>query len=167
MRRLVRFSCQAVAYAAFAVTIGYLSRSPAYEYAAPGRAVIKVSMSHATDRVKPCIQLSPQDIARLAPNMRRDMQCERKRLPLVMELEVDGETRLHVEAPPSGLWGDGPASVYQTLDVDPGRHLVRARLRDSERDEGWDYSHEEPVILEAGRYFTVTFRPETGGFQFR
>jgi hypothetical protein len=117
--------------------------------------------------VEPCVQLSPEEVAKLAPNMRRDIQCERKRLPLVMELDVDGETRVHVEAPPSGLWGDGPASVYRTLDVDPGRHLVRARLRDSDREEGWDYVREEPVVFEAGRYFTVTFRPETGGFRFR
>jgi hypothetical protein len=32
---------------------------------------------------------------------------------------------------------------------------------------GWDYTHTEDVTLVAGRYLTVTFRAETGGFNFR
>ena len=70
-------------------------------------------------------------------------------------------------APPSGLWSDGAASVYERFDVEPGQHTVTARLRDTNRSEGWDYVYTETVTLVEGRYFTVTFRPETGGFSFR
>ena len=163
----LRLCLQAIAYTVFAVAVGYLSASPAYDYADPEYATIKLSLSHAANRVKPCVRLTAQQIAELAPNMRRPETCERRRLPLSVELEIDGSTVANIEALPSGLWKDGPASVYKRLEVEPGTHTITARLRDSSRSEGWDYAHTEDATLVAGRYFTVTFRAETGGFRFR
>jgi hypothetical protein len=85
----------------------------------------------------------------------------------VLELDVDGETVISIEAKPSGLWGDGPSSVYERFAVQPGPHRITARLRDTARSEGWDYTRTEDVVLQSGRYFTVTFKSETGGFNFR
>lgn len=163
----LRILVQAIAYAAFAFVLGYLSASPAYDYASAGNATVKLSLSHAANRVKPCVRLTPRQIAELAPNMRRPEQCERQRLPLIVELEIDGDVVANIEAPPSGLWSDGPASVYERFEVEPGTHTVTARLRDTGRSVGWDYTHTEEASLVAGRYFTVTFRAETGGFSFR
>ncbi len=167
MKRGYSLLLQAIAYTAFAAPIGYFSLSPAYRYASPDRAAVKLSLSHATQRVKPCKVLSPEDIARLAPNMRRELQCERERLPLAMELDVDGETVMRIHEPPSGLWRDGPALVYRRFELPPGRHRLAVRLRDSARQAGWDYSDDVDVRLEPGRYFTITFRPATGEFVFR
>ncbi len=167
MRKAAGIVLQAFTYAMFAVCIGLLSAWPSYDYAAADRAMLKLSLSHATARTEPCVRLTPQEIAELAPNMRRPERCGRERLPLGVELEIDGELVLRLEAPPSGLWNDGPASVYERLAVDPGAHEVTVRLRDSARSSGWDYSHSEEVRFERGRYFTVTFKAETGGFRFR
>lgn len=167
MHSVLKIAMQIVAYAGFAVVVGYLSASPAYDYAAADRAIVKLSLSHAANRVEPCVRLTPKQIAELAPNMRRAEKCERERLPLMVELEVDGEVVLDIEAPPSGLWNDGAASVYERFDIAPGEHAITARLRDSARGQGWDYAHTETVVLEAGRYFTITFRAGTGGFEFR
>jgi hypothetical protein len=167
MNNGLRLFLQAITYAVFAILVGYLSASLAYNYADPGNATIKLSLSHAADRVKPCVRLTPEQLAELAPNMRRPETCERQRLPLTVELEIDGEAVANIEAPPSGLWNDGPASIYERFEAQPGRHTISARLRDSNRTEGWDYMHTEDVTLVAGRYFTVTFRAETGGFSFR
>ena len=167
MTRGLRIVVQAIAYAAFALVLGYLSASPAYDYASAGNATVKLSLSHAANRVKPCVRLTPRELAELAPNMRRPEQCERERLPLIVELEIDGDVVASIEAPPSGLWDDGPASVYERFEVEPGTHTVTARLRDTDRSDGWDYTHTEEASLVAGRYFTVTFRAETGGFSFR
>jgi len=156
-----------VSYAAFAALVGYFATMPAYHYADPAAASIKVSLSHASNRVKPCVPLTPEQIAELAANMRRTEACERQRLPLVLELDIDGATVLAVEAPPSGLWGDGPSSVYERFTAVPGDHRVSVRLRDTARSNGWDYEKTGNVTLVAGRYFTVTFKAETGGFSFR
>ena len=167
MIKVLRYGLQLLIYAAFAAVVGYLSFWPRYHYASPDGAVVKISFSHAAERVVPCVKLTPQEVAQLAPNMRRTEQCERQRLPLQLELDVDGATVLKLIAPPSGLWEDGPASIYERFELPPGRHEIAARLRDTARSEGWDYSHVESVVLEAGRYLTITFKAETGGFAIR
>ena len=158
---------QALLYAAFAVFIGYFSLSPAYRYADPDRAEIKLSLSHAAERVDECVELTPQEINERALAGEPLSQCGRERLPLTIELEIDGLIVYRGLARPSGLWSDGPASVYERFDVDAGVHTITARLRDTRRDEGWDYTHSEQVRLTPQRYFTITFRAETGGFRFR
>lgn len=158
---------QLVAYAAFALTIGYFSFWPRYDYASPDLASVKVSLSHAADRIEPCIRLTPAEIAELAPNMRTAERCSRARLPIVLELEVDGKVLLSVTAPPSGLWGDGPASIYERFGFAPGTHRFTARLRDTARSDGWDYEFSDEVVLRPGRYLIVTFHGGDGGFRFR
>ena len=163
MDRLV----QALLYTAFAVFIAYFSLSPSYRYADPGQAAIKLSLSHAAERVDECVVPTPQEINRRALAGEPLSQCGRERLPLTIELEIDGLVVYRGLARPSGLWSDGPASVYERFDVDAGVHTITARLRDTRRDEGWDYTHSERVRLTPQRYFTITFRAETGGFRFR
>lgn len=167
MTRILRYLVQALLLTAFAVFVGYFSIAPRYEYADDSLAVLKLSLSHAANRAKPCVRLTPQEIAELPPNMRQPMKCERLRLPLIVELDVDGEAFVRIAAPPSGLWSDGQASIYERFDIEPGRHTITARLRETDREDGWDYAYTAEVELEAGRYFTVTFRAETGGFKFR
>lgn len=164
---LMRWLLQAVGYAAFGTLVVVFSASPAYQYASPGTATIKLSISHAAARVEPCVRLTPEQIAQLAPNMRRVEQCERRRMPLFLEIDIDGSAIARVEAPPSGLWGDGAASVYARIDLQPGEHELTARLRDSSRESGWDYVRTERVVLQPGRYFTISFDAATGGFLFR
>lgn len=158
---------QALLYTAFAVGVGYFSIAPDYRYADPELATIKLSLSHAANRVKECVKLTPEQINARALKGEPLNECERERLPLVVELDVDGETILALAVAPSGFWNDGPAAVYERIEVDAGTHRISARLRDSARTEGWDYEHTETVDLEPGRYFTVTFRAETGGFAYR
>jgi len=167
MRKFARYTGQLVAYLAFAAALGYFATMPSYRYADPNMASIKLSLSHASARVKPCVQLTPEQIAEFAANMRRTESCERERLPLVLELDIDGVTVRQLTAPPTGLWNDGPSSVYERLTAEPGAHRISVRLRDTARTEGWDYERSGAVVLEAGRYFTITFKAENGGFGFR
>lgn len=158
---------QLLLYAAFALVVGYFSVLPPYRYADPDSATVKVSLSHAGHRVKECVKLTLDEINARALRGEPLNECERERLPLTVELEVDGARVLHRVAAPSGLWNDGPASVYERIAVEPGRHTITARLRDTARTQGWDYEYSKTVDVVAGRYFTVTFRAETGGFAYR
>jgi hypothetical protein len=164
---ILRRIAQAALFAAFALVVGYLSVNPGYNYASAEQAAIKLSLSHAAERLEPCVQLTVEQIAAMPANERRPAKCSRERLPLTVELEIDGEILVRIEAAPSGLWSDGPASVYERFDIAPGRHRVTARLRDTAREDGWDFAHSEDVVLEPARYFTVTFKADTGGFSFR
>jgi hypothetical protein len=163
LRYLLQFAC----FALFAVFVAYFSASPAYQYAPAGDAQVKISLSHAAERVAPCVRLSPEEVAKLAPNMRRTESCERERLPLTIEMVIDGDVVLAQQAPPSGLWGDGPASVYERLSLAPGTYALEVRLRDTARENGWDYTLTKDVELLAGRYLTVSFKADSGGFSIQ
>lgn len=162
-----RIALQLVLFVVFAAVLRVFSVAPAYQYAQPGVAVATVSISHAAERVTPCVQRSVEEIAAMPANERRPTKCERERLPLIVEVEVDGAALARFTAEPSGLWRDGAGSIYEKFELPPGRHTITARLRDTARESGWDYTHTETVELEAGRYFTLTFQAETGGFRFR
>ena len=167
MRNVLRYLLQFASFVAFAVFVAYFSASPAYQYAPADRAQVKISLSHAAERVAECVRLSPEEVAELAPNMRRTETCERERLPLMIEMIIDGNVVLAKQAPPSGLWGDGPASVYERLSLPPGAYELQVRLRDTARETGWDYTLTEDVELVAGRYLTVSFKADSGGFSIQ
>lgn len=157
---------QSVLYAAFALLIGYFATLPVYTHMDPGASAITLSFGHAGERKTPCRRLTPEEIAALPPNMRRPMDCPRERVPLLVELVVDGERLFRAALPPSGVAGDGTATAYERFVVTPGLHVITARLRDSRRLEGFDYEHEQSVELAAGENLVIDFRADTGGFRF-
>jgi len=167
VRRIAAYGGQAVIYALFAAVIGYLSDSPAYEHYPPDRAMLKLSFSHGGDRKGGCREPTAEELANTAPNMRRKMICPRERVPLLVELEVDGKVLFHDLLPPSGLALDGPSRVYRRFDVSAGPHRMVARLRDSEREHGFDYENRIDATLRPGQNFVIDFHADTGGFRFK
>jgi hypothetical protein len=166
MVRPFQFLAQALAYSLFAAVTGYFSASPAYTYSDPEHAQIKLSFSHPGQIKGECRRLSPEEIAQLAPNMRRPLDCPRQRLPVFVELVLDGRI-LHRELhSPTGLWEDGPSTVYRKFSVEAGKHQLVGRLRDSARAEGFDYERKVDIELAPQQNFVVDFRDETGGFLF-
>lgn len=166
MARVTRYLAQIVAYGLFAGVVGYFSDTPAYVHHDPDKALIKLSFSHAGERKVACRRRTPEEIAALAPNMRRPFDCPRERVPLVVELVLDGKLLYHGVLPPSGLAGDGASTVYQRFEVAPGRHRLMVRLRDSRRGQGFDYQREEAVELRPRQNFVIDFRAQKGGFVF-
>ena len=164
--RAFRAFGQIALYAAFGIVVAAFSFRPSYERVAPDRAVVKLSFSHAGERREPCRTLSPEELAALAANMRSGVDCPRERVPVVVELEIDGEPVFHAMLPPSGLAGDGPSSVYERFDIPAGSHRIRVRLRDTARESGFDHEGAVDVRLAARQSFVIDFRPELGGFQF-
>lgn len=156
---------QIIAYAVFAAVVGYFAASPAYTHVDPGDAVITLSFSHAGAKVAECRRLTPEEIAALPPNMRRPLDCPRGRVGLLVELELDDELLHRASLPPSGIAGDGASTAFQRFAIAPGEYRLRARLRDSRREEGFDYELDERIELEAGQNLVLDFRAETGGFK--
>ncbi|MGI9305491.1 MAG: hypothetical protein ACR2RB_22725 [Gammaproteobacteria bacterium] len=161
-----RLLAQAVAYAAFMAVVGYLSSAPRYSPISEDMALVRLSFSHAGARKGGCRRLSPEEIAALPANMRKPMDCPRARVPLLVELYVDGTLLYRESVRPSGLASDGPSTVYERFRIPAGQHTIRAQLRDSERDKGFDYERETSVVLQPRESFVVDFRAETGGFRF-
>lgn len=157
---------QVAAYVLFVAFLGVFSATPSYTYLEADQALIKLSFSHAAKRVGVCRRLSPEEIAALPPNMRRTEDCPRERLPLLVELELDGEVATRRLLPPAGLRQDGASAIYQRFPVTAGKHRIVVRLRDSPRKEGFDYERTVEVDLVPGQNFVIDFRAESGGFMF-
>ncbi|MCK6371212.1 MAG: hypothetical protein L6Q83_07785, partial [Gammaproteobacteria bacterium] len=83
--------------------------------------------------------MSPEELAKLPTNRRKTADCKRERMPLVLEVSLDGEPVFSGVQEATGLWKDGPSHVYRRFPVDAGAHTLTARLRDSRRDTGFDY----------------------------
>lgn len=166
MLNFSRIPLQVIFYAAFVALIGYFSKSPDYAYADPQMALIRLSFSHAGARKGECRRLSPEEIAALPPNMRKPLDCPRERLPLLVELHVDGSLIYRRALPPSGIAGDGASTAYERFVISPGHHRITARLRDSAREEGFDYESEETILIEPRQNLLIDFRAVAGGFRF-
>lgn len=166
MKQVLRILAQLVLYVPLMAIIGYLSTEPRFSAIGPDEALLRVSFIHAAQRKQECRQRSPEELAKLAPNMRAALDCPRERADVLVELELDGATVLHREVKPAGLQRDGNAVVYQRLAVPAGRHRIVARLRD--RAEGdFNYVKEQTVELEAGRILLIDFNAAHGGFLFK
>jgi hypothetical protein len=166
MDKVVRYLAQALLYAAFVAAIGYFSTSPPYVHLPPGQALIKLSFSHAAARKEPCHERTPEELAKLAPNMRAPTVCPRERVPVTVEVALDGEPLFRVVAPPSGFARDGAATVYRRVAVPAGTHRIAARLSDVP-DGTFDHRGETTVALPPGHVLVIDFDAATGGFVFR
>ena len=87
--RVFQYIGQIIAYAGFAAVVGFLATRPAYTYLDPEKALIKLSFSHAGAHKEECRRRTQEELARLPPTMRRPLDCNRERVPLLIELEID------------------------------------------------------------------------------
>jgi hypothetical protein len=166
MPRPVQILLQLLFYSAIAVVILYFSTSPEWQYHDPDKAMIKLSFSHAGKHIRECRKLTREELDELAANMRRAESCPRERLPLLVELVLDDELLFSGSLQPSGLSKDGESTVFVHFPVEAGGHVLVARLRDSDRSEGFDYEYHEDIFLNPRQNFVVDFNAETGGFIF-
>lgn len=162
MTRVLQWLGQGFVVILLMVVIGVLVDTPAYTSFPADQAMIRLSFSHGGAR--DCRERTAEELAALPPNMRSPTICARERLPLLVELDLDGEPLYHRVLPATGLRGDGPARVYEGFPVAPGSYTIAARLRDSAREEGFDYTREAQVTLEPRQNLVIEFRSDAGGF---
>ena len=166
MNAVIRYAAQGVLYGAFVVAVGYFSSAPAFRHIAPDEALVRLSFSHAAQRKEPCRTRTPEELAKLPPNMRAERVCPRERADVIVELEMDGQLLYRVVAPPSGLGDDGAATVYRRHVVPAGSHRFRARLADGV-DGKFAYLAERDIEIGAGRVLLIDFNAAAGGFVFK
>jgi hypothetical protein len=141
-----------------------LSAWPSYRATPEGTAVVKLSFSHGGERS--CRPMTEAELAKLPPNMRRKEICDRKRPPVYVELDLDGERAYAALVPPGGLAGDGPSRVYERFVLPAGPHEVAIRMRDTSRAEGFDHETKRRITLAPDQSFAIDFNPAAGGFIF-
>jgi ferredoxin/coenzyme F420-reducing hydrogenase delta subunit len=156
-----------VAYALFAVFVGWLSVWPRFQLIDEDQAMVSVSFSHAGQRIRECRNLSQEELNKLPPNMRKLDDCPRERLPVKVVFSSNDNTLYEAVKQPSGLWNDGESSVYRRLPLKAGRQKLFVGMIDSDRSEGFDYSLEREIDLKPGQHLVVNFDGSRQEFVFR
>jgi hypothetical protein len=163
MRNVLSIVGQAVLYALFAVAVGLFSTWPRYRQLPDDQALLKLSFSHPGQLKSECRRRTPEELAKLPPNMRNPMDCTRERSPVTVELGLDGNLIARRVIPPAGLAKDGASTVYARFAVPAGEHRLSVKLNDSVREPGFNYSREQRVQLQPGQIVVVDFNAEKGG----
>jgi hypothetical protein len=164
MSRITRLVFGTIAMTAITAGAALLSAWPSYRAIPEGTGVVKLSFSHGGERS--CRQMTEAERAKLPPNMRRTEICDRRRLPVYVELDLNGETVYRASLPSSGIAGDGPSRLYQRFLLPAGEHDIAIRLRDTARPEGFDYAAERRIALLPEQSFAIDFNLVAGGFIF-
>jgi hypothetical protein len=147
--------------------VAALADWPVYRQTPPGTGIVMLSFVHGADRRAECRSLTPEEIAKLAPNMRRLQDCPRARRPLQIELDVGDQVVYRASLQPTGIAGDGPSRVHKRFVLPAGQHDLAVRMRDTARAEGFDHERLARITLAPDQMLVVDFRPETGGFVIR
>ena len=162
MKRVFNWAGQALLYGIFAAFVVIFSQWPAYAPLAPEEALIKLSFVHHGQRVAECRPYTAEELAKLAPNMRAPLKCERERAPVTIELDIDGTLAYRYTAAPSGLSRDGASTVYKRLELPAGKHRIAVRMRDTTAASGFTYQHDATVDLVPAQVLVIDFDSERG-----
>ena len=162
MRKASEIAGQLALYAAFAAFIGVFASFPVYRHLAADEALVKLSFSHAGQLAHECRRRSPEELAKLPPNMRVALDCPRERSPVTVELALDGRLLAQRIAKPAGLAHDGAATLYERFVIPAGEHDLSVKFNDDRRVAGATYARETRVRLNPGQVLVVDFNPEKG-----
>lgn len=164
MISVARYLGQAVWYGAIGLVLGAFAMGPSYIHFGDDRAMIKLSFAHGASRLGDCRRRTAEELAKLPHKERALYACERRRTSLHVELDIDGVSRFSRTIAAGGLAKDGPARVYERFVVSPGRHKIAVRLRDTPRQNGFDYERRVEVDLKPRQNLVIDFHADRGGF---
>jgi hypothetical protein len=167
MKGIMRLAGQFIVIAALFAGVAWLSDRPTYRQIPQDSGIMMLTFVHGADRKGECRRLSPEEIAKMPPNMRRAQDCPRGRRPIYVELDIGGRNIYQASLPPTGLSGDGPSRVYQRFVMPAGKYDVAVRMRDTSRADGFDHERHGTVDFAPSQMFVIDYRPESGEFIFR
>ena len=164
MDKVLRYGLQGLSYALFMGVVWYFSVKPPYQQLENDQAVIALSFLHATKLREACRKLSQEELSRLAPNMRLQMDCPRGRSPLRLELYLDNELITKAVAEPLGFHKDQSVNFFRRVKVRSGEHKLRISMNDDINVKGPTYLYESLIMLKPEQQLLVDFNAGSGGF---
>lgn len=165
MREALKMAARFVVLALVFMSVAALSNRPSYRSLPEGAGVLMLSFSHGADRKAACRKATPEELAKLPPNMRRPEICPRDRPPIRVEFDIDGKRMFEADVPPSGIAGDGPSRVHRRFVLPAGSYDVAVRMRERPGDD-FDWQAERSIRVDPGANRVIDFRATAGGFVF-
>lgn len=145
------------------IPVYYLSDA-AYRFHPEDRTGLIFSIKHLGERKVPCIQRTPEELAKLPYYQRKPMDCQPERHPVYVEMSLDGEKKVSRIIAPGGFRDDGPAIVYKKQILTPGTHHVVIKMSDTGKPDAIDYVFDGKVELNSGRMTVIDFNEQKRDF---
>lgn len=158
----MRYLLQAINYSVFMGLVWYFATAPSIRILADDEAMITIAFAHAGELREPCRKLSYEELAKLAPNMRKPEDCPRERSPVTIEAHLDGKPLYNESLQPPGLFGDGGVDVYYSGKIPAGEHHLALKMNDSVRKTGFNHLFEQQVVIDPAHILLVGFDSRTG-----
>jgi len=155
---------QGVNYTVFMALVWYFSFSPPYRQLADDHAVVTLAFGHAAKRVAECKIFSPEELAKLAPNMRKPMDCPRERSPVTIEFRVNNELAVKEIYQAPGLYQDQSVDIYRNIKVPQGEHRLSVWMNDDVNIDGPTFQMERTVNLQPAQRLVVKFDANKNAF---
>jgi hypothetical protein len=130
MSRPTRLAAGAAVALLLTAGIGALSRVP-YEADSADHALLRLAWRVRGARVEECRRLTPEELERTPPHMRRDEVCEGRVLPYRLIVTVDGQLVVDDSVHAAGARADRPLYVSRDVPVTPGTRRLAVRFERS------------------------------------
>ena len=164
---LLRYAGQLVACALFALVIGVFANWPDYRLLGDDQALLRLSFSHPGKVSTDCRRRTPEELARMQPQMRTPLDCQRERSPVQVRVVLDDQVLVDQVYAPAGLSRDGASSGYWCTPIAAGTHRLAVSLRDDVRPGAPLYERSASVDVKPGQVVLIDFKPDQGGVVIR
>ncbi len=164
MHKFLKIVLQIFNYSLFMGVVWYFSLYPAYHQLDENQAMITFTLGHVGKHVQECRRMTQEELLKLAPNMRKPMDCTRERSPITMELQMDGKVIYNKIAPPLGLFKDQGIDIYQNIKVPAGKHHLLVWINDDVKVKGPTYRLEQDISLKPEQHMIIEFNSSAGKF---
>lgn len=164
MNKILRYGLQAFNYLLFIAVVWYFSIKPPYHQLEEGQSVITLSFTHATKIREACRKLSQEELMALAPNMRLPTTCPRERSPMNIELYLDEKLVTKAIVDPLGFHKDQGVSIFRSIKVKSGEHLLRVWMNDDVNVNDATYEYKEKINLKPEQLLLLDFDSGKKGF---
>ncbi len=145
----------------------YLGESREFMAGDPQATELVISLKHGGLFVDS--KVTPEEKSQqeeLLPHMRGAASGgKRERMPVRMQVLVDGETKLEKSYRAGGLFRDGESVAMERLALLPGKYRVEVRIADGTNANTWRFTQDRTVEFTGGRRKVVFFESE-GGFRW-
>jgi coenzyme F420-reducing hydrogenase delta subunit/ferredoxin len=148
-------------------SILFFSEMPKYPFYNKNMSLIKFTFKYSGKHKIEQRELTESETKDILRHMRRTnspfpqirMVGKRERLPLYVELELDDRKILSKTYYPAGLRKDIPTFAYEEIEVSPGRHYIKIKMRDSKDTSQFNYFIEKEIDVMPERTFVLDASP--------
>ncbi|WP_347309655.1 hypothetical protein [Defluviimonas sp. SAOS-178_SWC] len=161
-RRWRHLATGSAAMIALMLGVARLSAWPEWQSLGESDALLRLSFAHSGARN--CRARTDEELAALPRNMRTAEVCDRRRAPVEIEFDLDGQTVFAAALAPSGLSGSGPSRLYRRFVVSAGDHRVAVRMRDDPAAAGFTQQAAFDLKLDPADSVAIDFDATAGRF---